>query len=549
MLPGDVDRRQFNSVRPTTSKLIHDQKQFATSTLPTRHSRGANGNMPEQSLPGDSLPNESLPIESLTALIQAQLSEHIGAHRYQQWFDKTVWKLDGDQLTVCVAHQILLGWVSKQYRKVIEQLAQPIFGRRVTVEFAIDANLAGLQTKVENVTAVTPVTSPKSTSIKKLDARLQTSREVSTDLSRNLTSPTRTTRANGSLNGSRPRRLFQFDDFIVGPCNKLAYTTARNIASQPLEDFSTLYVAGTIGTGKTALLQSIYAEITKHHPELKVLYLTAEDFGNQYAIALQSKALASFRSKFRQIDILIIDDIDFLIGKNNFQQELLNTIRTLEQRGLKLIVSADRHARMLPGFSEELCNRLISGVFTKLQAPDFGTLKQIAQGLCLKLNFDLSEPVIDFVSKRFHRTFRELQGAINSLHAHSLMQGSPLSLSAAKHVLSELLRDSTRIIRLGDIEQAVSEMFGLDVATMKSASRARQVCQARMIAMYLSRHLLKVSFNEIGTHFGGRNHSTVVTAERKVREWIKRDEQFPVATQMWAISDLLSNIEQQLMVV
>ncbi len=538
MPPGESDRSLNESTRPNSSRPPHERTTSAKLKIehPIRdearheshHERGSN-------------------FETLLSQIQFKLTEQIGSHRFERWFEKTVWKIEEEVLTICVAHQIVLTWVQKQYRRQIEQIAQPILGRSVRVEFAIDADLTGHQAQVENVTSVETSTPLKSASLRKLEPKTTSGRNESSEARRSLDSAARTTRAGSSHGSSRPRRWFRFDDFIVGDCNRLAYTTSRNISSQPLDDFNTLYIAGSLGTGKTALLQAIYAEIVQSHPELKVLYLTAEDFGNQYAVALQSKTLASFRSKFRQVDILIVDDIDFLIGKNNFQEELLNTIRTLEQRGLKLIVSADRHARMLPAFSDELCNRLISGVFTKLQAPDFTTLKQIAQGLCLKLSFDLSEPVIDFVAKRFHRTFRELQGAINSLHAHSLMQGSPLSLTSAKLVLSELLRDSTRIIRLADIEQAVAELFGIDVETMKSSSRARHVCQARMIAMYLSRHLLKVSFNEIGSHYGGRNHSTVVTAERKVREWIARKEQFPVATQLWNISDLLSSLEQQLM--
>lgn len=554
MLPDDVVRRLNDSVCSTSSShpdnelSAHDQhpKQYIIKSQSVH--------LPQElqsshlsSTQGELVSPEQL-VDAQLLRLQSQLSSQIGAHRYQQWFEKTVWKLENDVLTICVAHQILLGWIQKQYRKSIEQLAFPIVGRRIEVEFAIDANLTGHQVPVENVTAVPANATPKTTSLRKLETKGPSTRASELSLLPAMESASRATRA-GATASPRTRRWFRFEDFIVGDCNRLAYTTSRHIASHPLEDFSTLYIAGSLGTGKTALLQAIYAQITQHYPELKVLYLTAEDFGNQYAVALQSKTIASFRSKFRQIDILIVDDIDFLAGKTNFQEELLNTIRTLEQRGLKLIVSADRHARMLPGFSDELCNRLISGVFTKLQAPDSTTLRQMAVGLCLKLNFELSEAVIDFVARKFHRTFRELQGAINSLHAHSLMQGAPLTLSMAKVVLSELLRDSTRIIRLSDIEQAVAEMFGIDVATMKSASRARQVCQARMVAMYLSRHLLKVSFSEIGHHYGGRNHSTVVTAERKVREWIARQEQFPVASQLWSISELLSNIEQQLMLV
>ncbi len=535
MLPGNAESFPRNPHQK--DQHAPSNEQTSDSSLTPRAARRSASS--DAAVPQSDTENSR---NALIAKCQSNLQQQLGDRRYLQWFSASRWQWNGAQLTIAVSHQIIMNWIFKQYRKSIEEISAQLTGQSVELVLMIDPTLASqnaglteVQLPSDNLATIKTSPAPK-----KAQLKVQSS-----------SSPPKSTHAQKvhvPVAYTRVRRSVSFQDLVVGECNRLAIATAQNIAINPLDDFNTLYICGAIGTGKSALMQATYSQLMQSHPQLKILFLSAEDFGNQFSAALQSKTIASFRHKFRQIDILMVEDIDFLTSKPSFQEELLNTIRSLEQRGLKLIVSADRHPRMLPNFSEELSNRLVSGIFTKLKTPEFTTLRQIAETVSHKLNVDLSDSILDYVARKFNRSVRELQGAINSLQAHTLMNGRPLSLNAAKLALAELLRDNTKIVRLSDIESAVAEVYGIDVATMRSASRTRNVCQARMIAMYLARHLLKASYNEIGSHFGGRNHSTVVTADRKVKEWIKRKEQFPIASQLWEVTDLLANIEQQLLV-
>ena len=320
----------------------------------------------------------------------------------------------------------------------------------------------------------------------------------------------------------------------------------RQVCERPGALFNPLYLHGPVGAGKAHLLEGIYLQIRRRFPSLQVVYLTAESFTNYFTQALRQHSLPSFRQRFRNVDVLLIDDIDFLDSKRVIQEEFLHTFKQLESHGRQIVISSDRHPRLLSKISDELQTRFLSGMVCRLEAPDLDTRQRIVERKVQKLAVDISPEAIEFVAQRFKNNVRELEGALHCLHTYQRMTAKRVSLNSARTVLSELERDCIKVVRMTDIEQVVCELFGVQADELKSAKRSAALSQPRMLAMYLSRKHTRAAYSEIGQYFGGRNHSTVMSAEKKIIAWL--DEQLPVkiASQTWSINEVMETLEQQL---
>ena len=343
------------------------------------------------------------------------------------------------------------------------------------------------------------------------------------------------------------RRFAKLDGFVQGACNELAVTAARQVASYPGERFSPLYIHGGVGVGKTHLAEAIYCEVRKQNPELQVVFMTAESFGNQFTHALRNQSLPSFRARFRNVDVLIIDDIGFLNGKPGMQEEFLHTFEQLSSHGKQVVVTADCHPRLMSKMSGELTTRFLCGLVSRLEAPDLQTRRQILRVKMVPFAGQVSDDAMDFVARRFTHSVRELEGALNTLRTWHAMTKNKVSLQTARQALSELERDCIRVVRLPDIEAAVCQLFGIDAIDLKSDKRTRSVSQPRMLAMFLARRHTQAAYKEIGDFFGGRNHSTVVAAEKKVDTWLRSEKELTFAGRNWQLSDVMESIEQQLL--
>ena len=277
-----------------------------------------------------------------------------------------------------------------------------------------------------------------------------------------------------------------------------------------------------------------------------MVYLTAEAFANFFTQALREHKLPSFRQRFRSVDVLIIDDIDFLVGKPGIQEEFLYTLQQLESHGRQVVVAAHGHPRLLTKMSDELRTRFLAGMVCRIDAPDATTRRRILESKALRNSVEFSPEVLQFVADRFRNNVRELEGAFNTLCAYQRMQGRKLSVTAARQVLADLERDCIRVVSIADIEQAVCSLFGVSIEEMKSSKRQKSLTQPRMLAMYLARKHTRSAYSEIGNYFGGRNHSTVIAAEKKIVASLKVEETIKIHTQAWRVNDLVEALEQQL---
>ena len=349
-----------------------------------------------------------------------------------------------------------------------------------------------------------------------------------------------------SIANSKQRQFASLDSFVVGECNNFAFTAAQQFCHHPDELSNSLFIHGGVGTGKTHLMEGIYKLLRGRYPALEVMFVSSEQFANHFTRALRERTIPSFRARFRNVDVLLIDDVDFFDTKKGFQEELLHTMRQIEQTGRRIILSGDRHPRLLNKFPDELTTRFMSGVTCKLQTPDVATRQKIVQAKADRLKLPLTTETVRYVAKKFQRNVRELLGAVYILQTFCLMTRKRLSTSEAKSVLLDHYRDCVKAVSLADIEQAVSEFFGLSDSAIRSAERTRHVSQPRMLAMYLSRRLTRMAYSDIGKHFGGRNHSTVMSAEKKVNGWIKSDEPIQIGDRKVSIADVVGNLEQSL---
>ena len=277
------------------------------------------------------------------------------------------------------------------------------------------------------------------------------------------------------------------------------------------------------------------------------MLITAEAFANYFTQALRDHSLPGFRQRFRGVDALIVDNVEFFESKRVFQEEFLHTFADLADHGRPIVLSGTRHPRLLTKLSDELVSRFQSGLVCRLDVPDLPTRLKIVEIKAARLSGEFAPEALQYIAQRFQGSVRELEGALNCLQTYHSMTRKRVTQSAAREVLSDLERDCVRLIRLADVERVICNLFGVRPKDLQSESRARTISQPRMLAMFLARKHTPSAYAEIGQHFGGRNHSTVMSAERKVQQWLEQNETIKVASQTWSIGEILQTLEQQLM--
>ncbi len=478
----------------------------------------------------------------LTTALEQAVARRIGEPRYKLWFDRhTRFSWDDAVLTVGVPNRHFEEWLHKTFHEALTAAAREVFGRPLAVRFVIDPELFQAarreqQAEVKPSVEAPPVSrDPKGECV--ADALPFGSR---------LTEPPPS--AEPAAAPKRTRRWRKLSEFVVGPCNRVAHASALSVVEAAGEGPNPLVLHGPVGAGKTHLLEGVYAGLRRAHPEWRVIYVTTEDFTNRFVQAMRLGKLGAFRKHFRECDGLLVDDLHFLAGKKATQEEFLHTFDALLADGRQMVLTCDCHPRLADDFSPELTDRLLGGAVWGLTPPDADVRLAVLRAKAV-VGREAPPPdeVLRFLAGQLRGNVRELEGALHGVRHYARVAGRPVSVALAREALADLLRHAVRVVRLEDVDRAVRAVLRLESGALQNKGRAWAVSHPRMVAVFLARKHTASSYAEIGGWFGGRNHSTAVAAEKKVRQWLADDAALPLGERRVRVREVVERAERELM--
>jgi chromosomal replication initiator protein len=427
-----------------------------------------------------------------------ELQVSLSPANYETWLrDTHLVDVDDQRFKIAVPNGFAKDWLETRYRSLISQTLARVVGYSVQVEFVV----AGTQDAQEQAAAVAaqPV-------------RLE---------------PTRVGASDGPAGGATYLNArYTFSNFIVGSANRLAHAASLSVAERPGHAYNPLFLYGGVGLGKTHLMHAIGNAVVAKFPRKRVVYATSEKFTNEFITSIQQGKIDEFRARYRRIDLLLIDDIQFIADKERTQEEFFHTFNAIHEDGKQIVLSSDRPPKQITTLEERLRSRFEWGLIADLTAPDLETRIAILRAKAEEMGVPLSADVVEFVARKVVSNIRELEGALNRIVAYASMQGQSIDIGLAQAVLSNVLfNPKKRTVTPERIAKAVSEYFGVGMDQLQGQKRDRAIVVPRQIAMYLMRAETDVSLIRIGEALGGRDHSTVLHACDKIdREATASDE-------------------------
>jgi chromosomal replication initiator protein len=460
----------------------------------------------------------------IVSALRAALAGKVGQERFDLWFGAgTRLDYDGRALRVGAPSEFFLEWMRTNFRRDIEKACGDVLGHCPAIEFHIETKAAHVGGDSMQAAPI-PGTSTPARPGPGLAALGEQPAPAA---------------------ASSRRRFATLETFVAGPANRLAITSAEMVVRQPGQHTPLMFY-GPTSVGKTHLLEGIWTAARRSHQRLTVVYLSAEQFTSHFLEALRGSGLPSFRRKYRGVGLLMIDDLQFLVGKRATQVELLHTIDTFLREGRQLVFAADRPPVELAELGPELTTRLTGGLVCRIEPPDHAARLGIVAQMARRMKVHVPDEVQHFMATRLTSHARELSGALCRLKATGQSLGRPISLAMAEEALADLIRHSGRAVRLADIEKAVCDVFGLEAATLQSDAKAKRVSHPRMLAMWLARKHTRAALSEIGHYFGHRSHSTVVSAQKRVDGWMASGRPLDLAEQHWPVDDAIRQVERRL---
>lgn len=449
--------------------------------------------------------------------VRAAVRERIGDERFGVWFGEAIWlpAPDGNGVRVQAGAGLTHEWLRRTFRHDVEAATSSICGPQAVVIWEPAAAPA-------SPPQAAPATPPSGLAVVRPQAEISPAAPAI------------------SIGGRRNGR--GLSDFVAGPSNKLALAAVELAAARPGE-MSPLVVHGPSGVGKTHLLEGLCERARELRPGGLAVFLAAEQFTTGFLQALHGSGLPGFRRTCRSAELLVIDDLQFFVGKRATLQELWQTIDALQRQGRQVVLGCDREPESIPELGAELLTRLRGGMAARIAPPDYEVRRGIVTSLCRGRGLVVPDEVVHYVASSMTRHARELYGAVNRLEATSTMLGVAVSLGLAEEALADLVRAGGRSVRLADIENAVCQAFGLDRGGLQSGSRARAVSHGRMLAMFLARKHTHAALSEISGHFGRRSHSTVIAAQKTVAEWLATRARIVLADSAWDVEEAIRRVE------
>lgn len=456
-----------------------------------------------------------------------EIARQISQDRFDLWFADTEIEVDEASRVarIVASHTLALDWLRTNFRQHIQVACELVFGNDWAIQYSA-------RSEESSAAAVSP-------------------RAITTELdaTQNVNGPNSKTsgssRAAVSVASARRKRFARFDDFVVGACNQVAFTSAR-LASDRLGETSPFFVYGPTGVGKSHLLQSMVTAVRRQSTRRRCVHLSAEQFTHGFVQALRGHGLPSFRRRHREVDLLVIEDVHFLEGKRATISELAYTIDAVANEGGQLAFSSQLPPAELGSLGEDLVNRFCGGLLIRMQPADRPTREALLRSLAQKKGLTLSDGVIRLIAERVLDDVRKLQGAINQLSALQHALNCEITESNVAETLKPYFSSAPKNLSLRDIEKAVCDVFSLESRKLKSESRTQRISGPRMLAMFLARKYTRAALSEIGEHFGRRSHSSVIAADKKIKRLMREGSIVAMADKQCSIDEAVRQVEFKL---
>jgi len=430
--------------------------------------------------------------------VAAGIRPHVSSDAFQRWFAAIeLAHADDKQLIFQVPNTIYQLWIESNYLQLLQAAAMQVLGGERVIKFCVAEQPAG------------PI-------LAEPEHRAEPETKVAKAADKDPEPAT--------VHGMNPRNTF--DTFVVGSNNQFAHAAALAVAQSPSKTYNPLFIYGGVGLGKTHLMQAIGQQVADRKKNFKVMYLSSEKFTNEFIDAIQHNTLVKFRKRYRQADVLLIDDIHFLAGKERSQEEFFHTFNTLFDGRKQIVLSSDRPASEIANLEQRLVSRFEWGLTAELQPPDIETRLAILRKKAQSLQVQLAPDVLEFLAQRVRTNVRRLEGALMRVASFASLSGREVTKEVVEQLLRDILQEEAKkTITIDQIQRKVAEHFDVRLADMTSKRRPANIAFPRQVAMYLARRHTKSSLNEIGDAFGGRDHGTVLHACKTVQDRMGREDQ------------------------
>jgi chromosomal replication initiator protein len=441
----------------------------------------------------------------------ANLSKEVNEQVFTSWFQpmKQVF-YDKDSVTLSVPNKFFENWVRDKYYSLIKNSLENIKGGPVTVSFKI-------------VRDPSPQPSPRAGAARVADEKNNSVTSSSKNWIRSVFSPSKPhTQQKKKTIELNPN--YTFDTFVVGSSNRFAHAASLAVCERLSKVYNPLFLYGGVGLGKTHLMQAMGHDVLTRYPRAKVLYISSEEFTNHLISSIRNKTTDRFRSTYRNVDVLLIDDIQFIAGKESTQEEFFHTFNSLHDAHKQIVICSDRSPQEIKGLEERLVSRFAWGLIADIQSPDFETRMAIIEKKSENEDIEVPKDVLYFLAEHIKTNIREMEGALIRVVAYAKLTGEKMTIDLAKNVLKGMIVAEERKITIPQIQRIVADYFGINDSDMKTKKRTRAVAYPRQLAMYISRKLTDLSLPDIGEQFGGRDHTTVLHAFDKISREIKATE-------------------------
>lgn len=417
------------------------------------------------------------------------IEKKVGTHVFELWFKPVrLIQLKDQNILLEVPNRFFKEWIEDYYPNIISEVMFEVTGSLVNIRLNIAEKEAD--------------------QIRRIDARLESRRQ-------------RLAKKGIYLN---PK--YTFDNFVTGQSNQVAFASAKAVADTPGEIYNPFFIYGGVGLGKTHLLTAIGNYVADKKKDYNIVYVSSEQFTNEFVSAMRHQRAEEMKAKYRSLDLLLLDDVQFFAGKNATQDELFHTINALYERQKQIVLTSDRPPKDIKDITDRLRSRFGMGLTVDIQPPELELKMAIIQKKAAMDGLYLSDDVVEFLASKIRSNIRELEGCLIRLGAHAALTGETITVQLAKDILKDIIVDEVRPITIDQIQKTVAEAFGIKCQDMKSKRRTKEIAVPRQIAIYISEKLLNLSLSDIGKNFGGRDHATVIYSCKQVEERMSIDDDF-----------------------